>query len=96
MSACHVGPRYEKPSSDAPADWKGSSMESADAAVENWWDIFCDEKLDELERLTVENNRNLYMALEKVAEAKSCRRGCKIDSLSSSLMRILPLIILMS
>ncbi|MDP1608750.1 MAG: efflux transporter outer membrane subunit [Chlamydiales bacterium] len=71
ISSCHVGPRYEGPSSDAPADWKGSSMEATDAAVENWWDIFCDEKLDELERLAIENNRNLYMALEKVAEARA-------------------------
>lgn len=38
--------------------------------LDNWWQVFDDIKLDELENLAVENNRNLYVAFERIQEAR--------------------------
>ncbi|CCB85035.1 efflux transporter outer membrane subunit [Parachlamydia acanthamoebae] len=70
-SGCMVGPDYRPPCIDAPAAWKGPN-EGPDFCeeVENWWEIFDDQRLNNLEALAVSNNRNLFAAFERVQEAR--------------------------
>lgn len=70
LSSCHLGPRYEPPSTAVPESWKTDDA-SAAAFAENWWDIFEDEELSSLEKEAIEKNPDLYIALEKVAEARA-------------------------
>jgi multidrug efflux system outer membrane protein len=71
LGGCHLGPRYEAPSMDAPLEWKGSAETAAAPDIDHWWKIFADEPLDGLERQAVEKNPDLYVALEKIAEARA-------------------------
>ncbi len=71
LGGCHLGPRYEAPDLSAPVEWKTAVSEADLASCENWWEIFGDEELNRLECLVVENNPDLTVALEKVAEARA-------------------------
>jgi efflux transporter, outer membrane factor (OMF) lipoprotein, NodT family len=71
LGGCHLGPRYEAPSPEAPVEWKNSPVATSDVGFDNWWDVFQDEKLACLEEQVIENNPNLYIALQKVAEARA-------------------------
>lgn len=70
-SCIRLGPRYEAPVTEAPEDWKSSPSQTAAESVENWWDVFQDVELASLELQVLEKNPDLYVALEKVAEARA-------------------------
>lgn len=77
LPGCSVGPRYIPPCINVPNNWKNiqEECESCDSYysnvyVENWWQIFNDEKLNELETLAQENNRNLFVAWQRIEEAR--------------------------
>lgn len=70
LSSCHLGPRYEAPSTAVPDGWK-TEIFSPNVSAENWWDVFEDEELSSLEVQVIEKNPDLYIALEKVAEARA-------------------------
>lgn len=77
---CRVGPKYHPPEPEVPSEWKTSvSDEEVAYYRENWWEVFDDEKLDELEQEAIENNPNLYVALERVAEARALACVKKAD-----------------
>ena len=71
LTGCRLGSRYEAPVVAVPADWKGASVENESFSIENWWDIFDDPELASLEQLVIENNPDLYVALQRVAEARA-------------------------
>jgi multidrug efflux system outer membrane protein len=71
-SGCRVGPKYHPPVSNVPLEWKNSHIEPQMPIYgNNWWDIFQDPLLDELEQLAIGNNRNLRAALDRVLEARA-------------------------
>lgn len=75
-SGCRVGPRYEPPTTVVPAHWKNGYPEAEAEANRNpspeyWWEIFQDPKLNELEEVAITNNPELYIALEKIFEARA-------------------------
>src|ERR1700730_16197475 len=73
MTSCSVGPSYIPPSIDVPTGWKNheEACERCDADLDYWWQVFEDPKLDALENLAVENNRDLYVAYERINEARA-------------------------
>lgn len=72
LAGCRVGPRYEPPQTAVPEDWKHTHAHNSEATFENyWWEVFDDELLNELELLAVESNPNLYIALERIYEARA-------------------------
>lgn len=77
LSGCRVGPRYDPPAPQAPPEWKSNHYESTDVTphVEYWWQVFDDQQLNWLEEQAVANNPNLYVALEKVMEARAIARA---------------------
>ncbi len=67
-----MGPRYEPPRTSLPEEWKAPSAHTATAQFENyWWQVFDDDTLNQLEAKAIENNPSLYVALEKVFEARA-------------------------
>lgn len=79
-NACRVGPAYCPPEPEAPEEWKTSisNIESTPYR-ENWWEIFDDDRLNELEQTAIENNPTLYIALERVVEARALAGVKKAD-----------------
>lgn len=72
LAGCRVGPHYEPPVTDVPTEWKFPDEEHVEwPCVDYWWEVFNDETLNNLEAVAVVNNPNLFVALEKVCEARA-------------------------
>lgn len=72
LSSCRVGPVYEPPEPLAPDSWKNpyASLDLPEF-TEYWWEIFDDELLNCLEGHALEYNPTLYVALQRVYEARA-------------------------
>jgi multidrug efflux system outer membrane protein len=81
MTSCSIGPSYQPPSIEVPPSWKNHQSENCEGYAqdengeiiydEHWWQVFDDEKLNELESWAVANNRDLFVAFERVEEARA-------------------------
>lgn len=80
LFGCHVGPKYHPPLPDVPEEWKAPpSTLQPTAYFACWWEVFNDEKLNSLEQQAVANNPTLYIALERVLEARAIAGIKKAD-----------------
>ena len=72
LLGCTVGPVYSPPSMEVPNEWKTTiATPSAVYTMENWWEVFEDETLNELESQAIANNPSLTVAMERVLEARA-------------------------
>lgn len=76
ITSCSVGPPYRPPYLEIPTEWKHSQdcrckEEKREEFVylDFWWEVFHDEVLNGLEEAALENNRDLFVAWERVNEA---------------------------
>lgn len=77
LSACAVGPDYERPDVNAPDQFRSSQAESADgnalvsvSSTDAWWEAFEDPELDKLVEEGLRNNRDLQSAIARVRRAR--------------------------
>jgi len=70
---CRVGPKYHPPILEAPSEWKqgGDTCDSQNVFRGLWWEVFEDEQLNCLEQQAVISNPNLFVALDRVAQARA-------------------------
>lgn len=81
LDGCAVGPKYVKPSAAAPAkdvykeagDFQPSQPSDA-APRGNWWEIFQDSQLNDLEKQIDVSNQNLRIAQAQYAQARAAVR----------------------
>ncbi|HEY1865618.1 MAG TPA: efflux transporter outer membrane subunit [Candidatus Acidoferrales bacterium] len=73
-----VGPNYNRPTVETPAAWKEQPPEgwknaapSDDISKGNWWEVFGDPQLNDLEIQAIAANQNLKAAAERVIEARA-------------------------
>lgn len=72
VCGCRVGPKYHPPTLEAPDSWKnGQSINPAPMFEGEWWWIFHDEALNCLEEQAIASNPNLYIAMDRVAQARA-------------------------
>lgn len=84
--SCQLGPEYQSPEAPIPDSWKASSLDFAEAplSAENddanslapcelkyWWEVFDDPMLNDLEIEALNNNRDVFIAVERVIEARA-------------------------
>ena len=76
-----VGPDYHPPTNSAPQQYKATELgswkkgEPLDQIPKgNWWEMFQDPKLNELEAQAVHQNQNLRAAVARVSEARATAR----------------------
>ncbi len=77
LCSCTVGPDYKRPDATniTPAEWHWKIAEPKDAIPKGeWWKIFRDPVLDELETGAVVENQNLRAAVARVDEARAAAR----------------------
>jgi len=80
IQGCHLGPRYQIPESPIPSEWKVESTDLGPGPpVEFWWEVFGDTQLTALEQLVVKQNPDLYVAMERVAQARAVAGVSKAD-----------------
>src|SRR6266853_140742 len=75
LAGCTVGPNYHRPAVQAPAAFRAPAplppSESASLADLKWWEVFKDEKLQELERTALVQNYDLRDAFARVEAARA-------------------------
>jgi multidrug efflux system outer membrane protein len=73
IASCSVGPNYSRPPGGAPDRFKSATTQPASLPQlgQNWWTLFGDEKLNELEELATAGNFDLKAAIARVAEARA-------------------------
>ncbi len=77
LCSCAVGPDYRKPDVTdlTPADWRWKVAEPKDAIPKGeWWKVFNDPVLDELEAGALAGNQSLHAAMARVDEARAVAR----------------------
>ncbi len=78
LSACMVGPDYERPPTPAVERWHSDTdyqgKEGTALYDLAWFDIFQDEELQELILLALEQNQDLLIAVERIEESRAGSR----------------------
>ncbi len=77
LCSCAVGPDYKRPevTNITPADWRWKIAEPKDAIPKGeWWRLFKDPALDELEAGALSNNQNLRAAMARIDEYRAAAR----------------------
>ena len=70
-SGCALGPNYARPTINAPDHFRGGPpAEHASIAALPWWDIFKDEKLQNLIREALANNYDLRIAVTRIEQSR--------------------------
>ncbi len=70
-TACMVGPDYRRPEVAMPADWRSPVEGTGSLADLGWWQLFQDPILQDLIRTALEENKDLQVAVARVAEARA-------------------------
>ncbi len=75
LTGCAVGPNYHKPVIQTPATFRSpTALPASDAASMadlKWWQVFKDERLQELERTALAQNYDLRDAVARVEAARA-------------------------
>jgi multidrug efflux system outer membrane protein len=75
-AGCTVGPKYQRASAPVPAKWdvgepwRESSPKDGIPKGE-WWGVFQDEELDELEKQTLDANQTIKVAAARLEQARA-------------------------
>ncbi len=78
LSACAVGPDYERPDVNAPEQFRSAAtaetpakdLNTAALSNDSWWEGFNDPILNELVEAGLQNNRDLQSAIARVRKAR--------------------------
>jgi len=71
LGGCALGPDYERPEIDTPAAYVQPVEEGASFANTPWWELFRDPRLQELIRISLEENKDLGVAAARVEEFRA-------------------------
>jgi multidrug efflux system outer membrane protein len=78
LSACMVGPDYERPDSSVVDDWhadlKYKSIAEPSLADQEWIDLFQDEQLHAVVLQALQQNKELLIAIERIEESRAVHR----------------------
>jgi multidrug efflux system outer membrane protein len=81
-----VGPDYQTPTNSLPSGYKAAELGNwkegqplDNVPKGSWWEIFSDEKLNELEARAIDSNQNLKAAFARVSQARATARVARAD-----------------
>ncbi len=86
LAGCEVGPDYQRPKQDMGLDYKSAATQPstqpatqpARAALgRDWWKLFGDPELDNLEATALQGNPDIKAAMERIIEARALARITK-------------------
>lgn len=82
VAGCAVGPDYETPKTQAPAQFGArDSLYDEAAPIGVFWKVFGDATLDDLMNQSLSANHDLRIALARLNEARALRRETQLDLL---------------
>lgn len=68
LSACAVGPNYERPAVEAPAKYRFEDPRAVASADSAWWAQFRDQQLERLIGIALTENKDILIAAARVEE----------------------------
>jgi multidrug efflux system outer membrane protein len=71
LSACAMGPDYEKPEVPVPDAFQEPTIPGASIANLKWWELFQDEELTRLIEMALINNKEVAIAMARIEEARA-------------------------
>jgi NodT family efflux transporter outer membrane factor (OMF) lipoprotein len=71
LCGCLVGPNYQRPASNLPAEFPGERATQQSIADKKWFDLFQDATLKQLVTTALETNFDIRIAAERVLEARA-------------------------
>ena len=74
LTACSTGPDYKRPDMVLPESWSAkqdSAVVSASGATEQWWHLYADAVLDQLEDEALVHNSDILVAAARVLEVRA-------------------------
>jgi len=77
LVGCAVGPNYKRPSVNAPDTYRGltaeeaAKTESASLGDQKWWEVFQDERLQDLIRTALQENYDVRIAANRILQAQA-------------------------
>lgn len=74
LAACAAGPDYKRPELALPENWPAQqegSVQKAGVADEQWWHLYSDATLDQLEQEALEHNSDIQVAAARVLEMRA-------------------------
>jgi multidrug efflux system outer membrane protein len=74
LGACSVGPSYQRPNLDVPANWRGDQAQSSSWPSADWWRGFGSPELDSLIAEAEAGNFDLAAAVARIREADAQAR----------------------
>src|SRR5260370_39786437 len=77
LTGCMLGPNYPTPLVPAPPAYKEPSPQAASTAPAgtDWWNVFNDATLSDLERQAIAANPDVQIAVARVDQADAVRRS---------------------
>jgi multidrug efflux system outer membrane protein len=83
LAGCAVGPNYQRPPLDVPAETRGEDgPPTADSLADlPWWEVFGDPVLQDLVREAIANNHDLRAAVARVEQARQLVGVARADLL---------------
>lgn len=79
LGGCKQGPDYVRPPVPQPETYRQATPTGESIANVAWWDLFQDEVLLDLIGIALEENRDLRVALARIAEARAQAGFTKAD-----------------
>jgi len=77
---CLLGPHYQRPDVETPASYRGAPAAAAAQSLDSdWWRLFGDATLNQLEEQARAANQDLQVAMARVAEARATARIAESD-----------------
>jgi multidrug efflux system outer membrane protein len=74
---CTVGPDYQRPAVELPAQYPATAIEGEAAVLVDWWSLYRDPELDELVAATRANNADIRIAAAQVEEVEAVLRQAR-------------------
>jgi multidrug efflux system outer membrane protein len=77
IAGCSVGPDYHRPAMDVPAGFKSATnLETTQPQLaRNWWTLFGDPELNNLEDQAIKVNYSIQAAMASVEQARAAANG---------------------
>lgn len=80
LAGCTVGSDYSRPNVPTQAGWKeGAPATNAAMLPSDWWQVFGDSELNQLEARALAANQDLKLAVSRVTEARALARVSKAE-----------------
>jgi multidrug efflux system outer membrane protein len=74
LAACAVGPDYKRPDMVLPESWpqqQDDTAQKANSADEQWWHLYADATLDQIEEEALTHNSDIQVAAARVLEMRA-------------------------